>query len=94
MRLIFQGELHPELVGLFIALCPGTPNTRPLARVEHPHLDCCRVSVDGHFATKGVNFANDMSLGQSADRRVTTHLANGIKIHRQEERLCTHPGRG
>src|SRR6187200_1190521 len=33
-----------------------------------------------------------MSLGNTADRWIARHLSDTGRIHRQEERLCAHPG--
>src|SRR3989344_7206919 len=34
-----------------------------------------------------------MSLCSASNRRIATHLADRIEIHREQERICSHPRR-
>ena len=44
-----------------------------------------------HLSAQRINLPRQMSLGQSANRRVAGHLADGISVHRQQQSLATHP---
>ena len=81
MGLILEGKLHPKLVGLFIALGPGSTNAGTFAGVEHSHLNGGGVGVQGHLAAEGVDLPDDVSFSQSTNRRVTAHLPNAVQIH-------------
>jgi hypothetical protein len=43
-----------------------------------------------HNAAEGVDFADEMSLGDTAHRRIARHLGNEIDIKRVKRRLQSH----
>jgi len=77
-----------------VALGTGTPYSRTLADVEHSELDGSLVGYDAHLATERIDLSYDLPLGDAADSRVATHLANLVHVHRYQAGLGTHVGRG
>ena len=47
-----------------------------------------------HHTTEGINFVNKMPLSRSSDRRITGHIGNGFKGHREKNGIRSHPCRG
>src|SRR5205823_8167179 len=45
-----------------------------------------------HFAAEGVDFADDLTLGDPADSRIAAHLGDGVGVHRQESGAQAHAG--
>ena len=68
--LVLNQPLHPKLISLLVALCPGSLNTRTLASIQHAELDTRGIGVECHDATKGIDLPHHMTLGQTADRGV------------------------
>ena len=91
--LALDGQLGEELVRLLVALGPGAVHRRALAAVEQAELDGGGVGDDAHRAAEGVDLADDLPLGDPADRRVAAHLADGVAVHRQQGGAPAHPGR-
>src|SRR5438477_8886112 len=79
--LLLDHPLHRELVELLIALGPRRVHGRALGAVEHPELDAGRVGDTAHCPTEGIDLADDLPLGDAADGRVATHLADGIGVY-------------
>ena len=42
---------------------------------------------------EGVNFPGDLSLSDSSNRRIATHLPYGIQVGREQTGVCTHASR-
>jgi hypothetical protein len=53
-------------------------------------LNCCGIGIDAHFTSERIDFAYYVALCQTPNGWVTTHLADGIEIHRQKKRLTSH----
>ena len=68
VRLPLTDPLQSKLIRLLVTLGPRCSNARTLCPIEHPILDPGRISVYSHSASQGVNFPDDMTLCQSADR--------------------------
>jgi len=92
--LLFQSLLEGELIGFLIGLCPGRPDGGSFAGVQHVKVDGRAVGYSGHFAAESVNFADEVSLGQSSDGRVAGHLRYGIEVNGEEEGGHPHSGGG
>ena len=58
-----------------------------LAAVENAELDAGLIGHPAHQAVQGIDFAHQRALGQTADRRVARHLADGFQFMRQQQRL-------
>jgi hypothetical protein len=65
-----------------------------LGSVQDLGLNGGRVGGLGHFATKGIDLADEMAFRESANGRVATHLSHGIRIHRKESGRKTHSRAG
>src|ERR1044071_1519027 len=76
--------LQAELVSLFIALSSWCPHCRPLLGVQHPKLKSAHIGCFTHFSTHCVDFSSQMPLGQSANRWIARHLADGIRVDCQK----------
>ena len=81
----FADELHALLVEDFVALCAWGFGGGSLGVVEHSELDGGGVGVEGHFASEGVDFADDLSLGDAADGGVAGHLGEVVGVEGEEE---------
>ena len=94
VRLDLDEAFDFALVGPFVGLGAGRVHRRAFADVEHAELDAGAVDGEAHRAAEGVNFADDLALGDAADRRVTGHLADGIEVRREEGGLGADTGSG
>src|ERR1035438_5865352 len=87
----FERMLDPKLIGLLVALGPGRLNSGPLGFVQEPELDPGDICVDCHFATEGVDLADDLAFGLAADSWVAAHLCNSVEIAGHEQGRGSHP---
>ena len=85
-------DLH--LVELLVGLGPRPVHRRPLGAVEDAKLDTGRVDRPTHDAAEGVDLANELGLANTPDRRIATHLADGVAVGRQQGRGRAEPGGG
>jgi hypothetical protein len=67
IRLVEEDGLKSTGIVRLVALNPVGTDGRSATCVEHPVLETGEIRIDGHFAAKGVEFENEMGLGQSAD---------------------------
>ncbi len=86
--------LGAELVGLLVALGARGADAGPFGGVEHSALDGGGVRVESHEAAERVDFADHVALGKTADSRVAGHLAHGVGILGENERLASEAGGG
>ena len=68
--------------------------TRTLSDVEHSELDGGFIRYDTHLAAQSIDFAHNLSLGNTSDGGVATHLTNLVHIHRYQTGFGTHVCRG
>ena len=73
MFLIFQHLGHGHLVHLLIGLGPQGIDGRPLARVEHAHLDARLIRIDAHFAAQRIDFPYEVALAGTAYGGIAGH---------------------
>jgi hypothetical protein len=57
-----------------VRLHPRSPDGRPLAAVEHTPVNGGRVGGAGHYAIEDIEFTDEVTLADTADRRIATHL--------------------
>ena len=81
---------HLHAVELLVALCARAPDGRAARGVEESELDADSVGNFAHDAAERVNFADQMPLGNSADRRVAAHLRDQVQVHGDERGLQAH----
>jgi len=89
-----DGVLHGPLVELLVGLGAGRVHGRSLGPVEHAELDGAGVDDLAHFASQGVDLADDLPLGHAADGRVAAHLGDGVGVHGQQGRAQAEAGGG
>ena len=88
--LFFDAELQCKLVGLLVRLRTGAVHCGAFAAIEHAELDAGFIDNPAHFAAERVDLAHDLSLGDAADGRVATHLADGIAVHCEQGGVGSH----
>lgn len=82
----FKSAFHRELVCLLVRLRSRRVNRRPFCLIQHAELDCRLVNDETHLSAEGVNLANHLPLGKTADCRIAGHLGNVIIVDRQQQR--------
>ena len=87
-------RLHTLGIGGFIALAAGGPYRRAAAKVEGLGLERGKIGVAAHFAAQGVELADQVALGEAANRRVARHPRQGVEAGGNQGRFNTHPGGG
>ena len=80
VRLLLDQSLDLELISLLIRLGPRAMHGGAFAAVEQAKLNARRVDRPAHDAAEGVDLADDLTLGDSADGRITAHLADRVLI--------------
>ena len=78
----FHQRLHPKLIRFLVTLSARSADTWPFVPVQRPKLDSCGIGIQTHDAAQGVDLPHHVTLGQSAHRWITGHLADGIQILR------------
>ena len=76
-----------------IGLRAGRAHGRALGRVQNAELDAGLVGGERHSAAKGVDFLHQMTLADTADRRIARHLPQGLDAVRQEKCAPAHTRR-
>src|SRR5690606_16887848 len=66
------------------------PHRGRLARFQPLEMTPGRIGRDGHRAAERVALLREMPLADPADRRVAAHLAEGLDVLRDEQRLDAH----
>ena len=72
--------LHPELIGFLVALGAGCLDGWALGRIKQAELDSGNIGGQAHFTSEGIDLANDVALGLSANGGVTAHLCDGVDV--------------
>ncbi len=90
----FQDLAHFQAIGLLVALGAGGPDRGAARGIEQAELDADGVGDFAHDAAQGINFANQMSLGDSADGGVAGHLGDEIDVEGIEGGFQAHAGGG
>ena len=80
VRLRLQDLAHFQAIGLLIALGAWRPHGRSPGSVEQAELDADGVGDLPHDAAQGIDFADQVSLGDTADGWVAGHLGNEIDV--------------
>ena len=82
--------MHPLLYETFaVRLTSWAPHGRSFTAVKHAELDSTTVCDNTHLSSEGIYLANYLSFGYTTDGRVTTHLPDGIHVHRDEKSATT-----
>ena len=67
-----------------VALASGTPHGRTFRLVEHPELDHGAVGNDARITTHRIDFADDLTLGNTAHSGVARHGGKQPQVHCDE----------
>jgi hypothetical protein len=94
VRRVFQGPASEARIEGLVALRPRPPDSGAARSVQDLELDARLVRQDAHEPAERVHFGNELSLGQTSDRRVAGHPANRGDLPGQECRPAAHPRRG
>ena len=81
-------------VGRLVALDPDGADGGSARGVEGAILEAGEVGIEAHFAAEGVEFNDEVGLGESADGGVAGHQAEGVALGGDEEGVAAHPGGG
>jgi len=92
--LVLHHLFHAQPVEEPVGLGPGRPDRRTLAGVEAAELDAGGVYVSGHLSAQGIDFLDQVALGQTADGRVAAHGSDGIGVAKENSGAAAHAGRG
>ena len=94
VRLVLEEGPNRLPVEQPIGLCAGRSDRRTFARVEGPKLDAGSVDGARHPAPEGIDFANEVTLADTPESGVATHLSEGLDALGQQQGTTTHPRRG
>src|SRR5580765_3692805 len=83
-----------DAVLLLVHLRAGGPDSGPAAGIEKAKLNADSVGHFAHKAAEGIDFADEVALGNAADGRVAGHLRDEVEVHGDERSLQTHAGTG
>ena len=92
VRVVLQGLTHHSLVQQAIRLGTGSPHRRALGRVERAKLDPAEIDGLRHDPAKGVDFLDQVSLADPADRRIAGHMPQRIYVVGEQQGIETHSG--
>src|SRR5277367_1889948 len=90
----FEHFAHFYAVLLLVALRARRPYGGAAGGVEEAELDAYGVGYFAHDAAEGVDFADEMALGDASDGRVAGHLRDEVEIEREQGGAHAHAGRG
>ncbi len=77
-----------------VGLRAGAPHSGAFRAVEHAELNRRQIGDDTHHAAEGVDFADNLALGDTANSRVAAHLRDLVHIHRHQQSACAESGSG
>ena len=84
--------LHRRRVELAIGLGAGAAYRRAFAAIQNTKLDAATVGDAAHKAVQSVDFPDQMTLAEAANRRIAGHGADGGEAMRHQRRLRAHAG--
>ena len=93
VRLGFEHLAHLHAVERLVALRARRPHCRAARCVEQAELDAAGVGDLAHDAAQRIDLAHQVSLGDSADRRVAAHLRDQVEVQRKDGRAQPHARR-
>ena len=93
IRLILKTHANSLSIEHTVGLGTGRPDRRTLAGVEDPKLNASLVCRRRHRAAKRVDFLDQMTFSDAANRGIARHLAEGFDVVGQQQSADTHPRR-
>ena len=88
---LFDPMLERELVELLVRLGPRRMHRGALRLVQHPKLEASDVDDAPHLAAESIDLADDLTLGDAADRGIAAHGPDGVGAHGEESGAQAHP---
>jgi hypothetical protein len=76
--LLSQQGLHRQAIEVPVHLGTGAPDSRTLAPVQHFEVNAGSVRRRRHDAIQGIDFPYEVTLANSADRRIAGESANRV----------------
>jgi hypothetical protein len=80
---LFDLAFDVELISFLISLSSGGVHSSTLATVEQAELDTGPIDGLSHQTSERIDLSNDLAFGDSTDRGIAAHLANGIEVSGQ-----------
>jgi hypothetical protein len=77
---------------LLVALGAGRPDGGAARGVQEAELDADGIGDLAHDAAESIDFANEVSLRNTADGGIAGHLGNEIDVQREKGGLQAHAG--
>jgi hypothetical protein len=74
-------------------LGPGRSNGRAFFGIQNPKLNPRLIDCAPHLATERIYLFDQVSLANTANRWITGHLSNVIKIQCEHESFTSHASR-
>jgi len=90
--LAFQDLAHFYPILLFVTLSAGGPHRGAARGIEQAKLDTYRVRDLSHDAAEGIDFADQVSFGDTTHGGVAGHLGDQVGIQSKQGGLETHAG--
>src|SRR4029453_3553588 len=73
-------SLHSSRVKLAVGLRAWASHSGSLAAVQDPELDSCEVRAAPHGALKPIDFPDQMTLTEAANRRIARHRSDSCEL--------------
>ena len=90
VRLVLEEAAHRATVELSVGLGASRAHRRTLAGIEGAELDAGAIDPPRHHSAERVDLAHQVPLADAPERRVATHLAEGLDALRQQEGVGPH----
>jgi hypothetical protein len=90
----FEHFAHFYAVLLLVALRAGRPDGRAARGVQKSELDTYGIGDFAHDAAEGVDFADEMALGNASDGGVAGHLRDEVEVEGEQGGAQAQAGRG
>src|SRR4029077_16169190 len=90
----FQDLAHFQAVGLLVALGARRPDGGTAGGVQQAELNADGVGDFAHNAAEGVDFADQVALGDATDGRIAGHLCDEVDVQGVESSPQAHAGGG
>ena len=88
--LVFQHSTNGVFVQMSVSLSSGGSYRWTLTRIKYSEMNTGVVSRQRHRAAQGINFFYQMTLANTADRRITGHLPERFDILGNQQRFYAH----
>src|SRR2546429_6858662 len=96
LRQLEQRKLFEEIadrasIERAVALGARSPNSGTLGAIQHPELDRGAIGSAAHQTAHRVDFADDGTLRNAADRGIAGHLTNCLEVGSEQQRASGQP---